>query len=78
MYGGVEVQLHAILTFKTDRGEESALLLHRQLLSTVDWKHKHQTLSGYCGEDTNPCPHHHSNYSDTSANEDNSFRNHIR
>jgi len=29
MCGGVVVQLHAILTFKIDRGEKSALLLHR-------------------------------------------------
>jgi hypothetical protein len=62
MYGGVVVQLHPILTFKIDRSEKSALLLHRQLLSTVDWKHKHQTLSGYYGADTNPFPHQQSNY----------------
>jgi len=37
MYGGVLVQLYWILTFRIDRGEQSALLLDTQLLSTVEW-----------------------------------------
>jgi hypothetical protein len=61
MYGREEVQPHVFLTFKLDGGERSALLPGKQRQPTMDWKHKHQSLSPHCGKDQNPCPHQQSN-----------------